>query len=169
MTAEISNRAKVRLWVRDQIKDREEVHIPTIAEDGVRALSKDRRFLAALASEMLRDMIYDLARQEISHTRGFIQIGDSAVDREGLQKRVRAHNVFRGWLEHVGDKHVRLLEMTHEDLMVAADEREKRGTHEIEIAALWRTIANQLEGGQTVGSRFSEEEIDRMYSGLNHS
>jgi hypothetical protein len=34
---------------------------------------------------------------------------------------------------------------------------------------LWRTLANQLEGGQTVSTKFTAEEIEAMQQGMAHS
>lgn len=168
MTTEISSRSKVRQWVRESIEGREEVRIPDLVNEAVKVFNKDRKFLTALANETLRDMVYELARTAVGNSR-LITLGDEAVNLEGVKRRARTHSVFASWLEHAGDHHVRLLDMTREDLLVAADEREKRGQHEVRLAALWRTIANGLEGGQTVGSKYTAEEIEDMQAGLDHA
>jgi hypothetical protein len=168
MTTEQSSRSRVRQWVREHVEGEAEIVIPDLVNDAVSAFSKDRKFLTALATETLRDMIYRQAVEEISRSRMFI-LGDVAVDREGVKQRARKQSAFASWLEHVGDRHVRLMDMTHEDLLAAASEREKRGQHELGIATLWRTLANQLEGGQTVSTKFTAEEIEAMQQGMAHS
>lgn len=169
MINEVSSRTRVRQWVREQIEGREEVRIPDLAQDAVQAFRKDTKFLRQLAEESLRAMVYDLAQRTVEQTRGMWIAGDDIVTKEAIKKRANSHSVFRDWLEHVGDKHVRLLDMTREDLFVAADEREKRGQHEIELAALWRTLAQRLEGGETVGSKYTVDEIESMRRGISNA
>lgn len=164
-TQELSSRAKVRQWVREYIDGKEEVQLPELTNTAVFELGKDKKFLTLLATETLRDMVYEIAKSVV-HSSRLIVLGDEAVSRDEVKRRSRGHSVFRDWLEHVGDRHIRLLEMTREELLVAADEREKRGRHEIELASLWRTLAQQLEGGQTVGSKYTPEAIEEMHEGL---
>lgn len=169
MTTELSNRAKVRLWVRERIQGEEEVSLPELANEAIQVLGGDRKFITAFANECLHDMVLELASQVIKQTRGLIKIGDVVTDVEGVKRRARKQSVFANWLEHVGDRHVRLLDMTREDLLSAADERQTRGERELEVAALWRTLAQRLEGGQAVKDRFSAEEIEGIQRGLLNS
>lgn len=169
MTTEQSSRARVAQWVREHIEGKDEVRVPDLVDAAIATFSKDRRFLTSLANETLREMVYRQAVQTLSTSRSFISAGDVALTREGIKERARKHSVFANWLEHAGDRHVRLMDMTREDLLIAANEREKRGSHEMQLAALWRTIANGLEGGQTVSSKYSAQDIEGMLGGLDHA
>ena len=165
---QVSSRTRVRQWVRDHVAGKEEIRIPDVVDAAVKDFSRDRKFLTALATESLRDMVYEITKDTIGRSR-MILLGEVGTNHDGVKRRARTHTVFRDWLERVGDHHVRLLDMTREDLLVAADERQKRGQHEVAIAALWRTIANGLEGGQVVGTKYTADEIAAMQEGVSHA
>lgn len=169
MTTELSSKARIRQWVREEIEGKEEVQLPELASKAIDTFKKDTKFLRQLAEESLRAMVYQLAYQAVQQTRGMWMAGDTAVTKEAIRQRARKHSLFRDWLEHVNDKHIRLMDMTREELLIAADEREKRGKHEIGLAALWRTLAERLEGGETVGNRYTPDEIEAMHRGIDNA
>jgi hypothetical protein len=169
MTTEISSRAKVRQWVREHIEGEEEVRIPDLVNDAVRDFGKDRKFLTALANEALRDMVHDLVQSQVGRSRSLYLVGDTALDRKGIRKSARKQSVFASWLEHAGDRHFRLMDCGREELLIAAEERAKRGNHDLGLAALWRTLAEQLEGGQVLREKFTPEQIEELYEGLEYS
>lgn len=168
-TTEQSARSRIRQWALTHIEGQEEVQVPVLVDEAIASLGKDRKLIAELGRESLREIMYRQLISAISSTRNFVTTGDVALTVGGVKEKARRHSVFASWLEHVGDHHVRLMDATREDLLLAADEREKRGNTELGIARLWRTVANGLEGGQTVGSKYSAEEIESMHRGLEHA
>jgi hypothetical protein len=160
-----SARIQVRTWVREQIADADEVTLPALADEAVEHFVKDKRFIRALLDESLRPLVYDLARIEMGRTRGtVIRLGDTLATEEAIDKRSQTlAGKWSRWLEHVNDRHVRLLDMTREDLLTAAGERRERAEADLKIADLWDRLAAHLEGGQAVRERFTPQEIDAMH------
>ncbi len=166
-TKERSIRSRVREWVQNEIKDETEVSIPTLTASALAHFRGDQAFIQGLMQEMLRPMVYELALAVVQSSRGsLVTLGDTIVTRDEVAKKARTRNVWGTWLEHAGDRHVALLDMTREDLLLAATERQDRGEHELELAKLWRKLADGLEGGQVVRERFSAEEIEKVRAAL---
>lgn len=68
-TKDLTPRAELRSWIRDQINGESEVSLPDLSERAVRFAIKDKVFLKALLLELLRPMVYQEARDVIAPTR----------------------------------------------------------------------------------------------------
>lgn len=164
---EKSTRARLSEWVRAELGTADEVQIPALTERAMQHFIKDKGFVAALFRENVRSLIYEVVQTVVSNSRGeLVQLGDEVVDSQEFKARARRRSTFESWLEHVGDRHVRVLDMTREDLLVAAKERTDRGNHELELARLWRAMARKLEGGQQVREVFTAAEIESLRASL---
>lgn len=163
----MSAKSQLRQWVREQLELQDEIVLPDLSREAARVFGKDPEFVHQLMEDTLPELIYEIVSRVLRETRDDrILLGDTITTREGVDVRARRHSVFLNWYEHIERGHVKLMEMTREDLLEAAKEREERGQHELGIARLWRTIAEQLEGGQKVSTRFTSEEIERLQEGL---
>ena len=165
MTTEVSPKMKVRLWVREQLKDKEEIVKSEIIKQAVRDFAKDKHFLSEITKDAIASLVKWAIEYELHSSHNPMHqtgSGDLLISKEGIAARAAKHDIFRVWLEHVGDRHILLMRMNREDLVVAAAERQQRGDHEIGVATLWRAIADKLEGGQRVEERFTPEEIDQL-------
>lgn len=162
---EISARARIREVVKVRIEGADEISIPMLTDSLVALLRGDAEFMQEFVSTALRSEVYTQVSQAVAASRNLTQIGDHALTKVGLDARAEKFaNRFLGWFEHSGDRHVNLMDMTREDLLVSASERRKRGQREYKIAELWTRIADGLEGGQRVQERFTAEEIDGLYA-----
>lgn len=161
-TTTMSSRAQLKEWIAKRIAGEDEVILPDLVQECIVHFSKDSAFIQSLFKEALRELVYTYGMHVIKNSHSLIPVGEGGISREEITKRSRKHSVFANWLEHAGDRHVRLLEMTREQLLEAAQERRNRGNHEIRLAVLWETLAQQLEGGQRVSSKFTTEDIDVM-------
>lgn len=161
--ADLSPRARVRLWIKDQVKDEAVVQLPDLTDRAVGHFSKQRKFVAEFLSEQLRPIIYQETRRVIAQTREVVLHGDDLIDRGELEKRgQRLISKWGNWTEHVGDRHLRLADMTRADLLVAAAEREARGAAEYAIGQHWRALASRLGDTERVGERFTDDEIEAV-------
>jgi hypothetical protein len=152
----------VRQWFRDATSDpAEEVKLGDIADEAVDHFLADQKFLHGPIADLIRMAAYDAAQRIVANTRNLVALGDTVVSREQAARRAKA-SAFWTWMEHVGNRHIRLPEMTREDLLTAAQERRLRGQREMGLADLWESIADKLEGGQRVHERFSQEELDSL-------
>lgn len=176
-----SARSRLRAFIREQIKGKSEVSLVDVAERAVKFVTQDRALLKAVLLELLKPMIYEEARLVVAVSRetpkagadpsnNLVQLGDEVVSRNVL--RQRADKMSRKWMEfveHAGDRHVRLLDMTADDLLQAEAERRRRGDAEHEYADLWAKLRSRLESGQTVRNVWSAEEIEATYQSVKRA
>ena len=158
--------SRVRDWIYQEIDGMDTVKLPELANAAVAHFSQDPTFVHAFLETHLRPIIYDLAQKAMAATRGrenVIMAGETLLTRDGISKDAKKlQSKWERWLEHVGDRHVRLTEMTKSDLLKAAEERRKRANTDIRIAALWEALAERMEGDQKVGELFTPEQIDKV-------
>jgi hypothetical protein len=152
----VTARGRMRALVESMVEGRPEISLVEVANDARARLEADPQFVAAFLSEYLPSAVYDVVQRMVAEQR------QPKYRRKGEEVR---RSRFMDWYEHAGDRNVRVLDMTREDLRLAAEEREMRGATEYRIAALWRRIAGKLKSGQTVGDRYTAEEIESMYEG----
>lgn len=163
--SEISARGRIRELVKIRIEDADEFSIPVMTDSILALLREDEPFLQEFMETTLRNEVYELIGDVVKASRNLIQLGEHALTPDALERRTEKFaSRFLGWYEHAGDKHVNLMEMSREDLLVAAAERRTRGQREYRIAALWSQLAEGLEGGQAVKDRFTAEEIEGLYT-----
>lgn len=161
-------RQQVYAWVRGELDGQTTVRLPELTDRMVAHFSTDAEFVSAWLSETLRPIAYDAVQRVIAGTRAYVIIADEAVPHEEAVRAIKAKRPrWQAFLEHAGDRHVRLFEMTRQDLLLAADEREKRGAAEMRLAALWRYLAEQLNDSETVGQHFTEAQIADIAGRLN--
>ena len=89
--------------------------------------------------------------------------------RRQYRERYQFGEVLKRFDNRHNDKHINVLKMTRPELLASADERDKRGSKEINLARLWRRLAKGLEGDQIVEERFTSEEIESMYLDIEHA
>lgn len=163
-------RAQLAQWIRAEIDGKSSVELPQLADAALEMFAADQQFVRDFMAEMMRPMVYEIARQVMKSTRpkgDVIELGDTLMSRDDFKAQSKkAAARWRTWLEHAGTKHIRLMEMTRTDLTAAADERRKRGDAEYELANLWDALAERLEGNERVSERFTADEIERVRMAL---
>jgi hypothetical protein len=164
MTAN-SVRSRIREIVRTRIEDEDEISLPNLTDALVTLLRGDEPFMEEFIRISLRSEVYAQVSAAVAGSRNLVLFGDTAMSEDAIEKRSDAFaSRFLGWFEHSGERHVRLMDMTKEDLLASASERRKRGNREYVIAELWTQLAGKLKKGQRVEERFTAEEIEAMYS-----
>jgi pyruvate/2-oxoglutarate dehydrogenase complex dihydrolipoamide acyltransferase (E2) component len=166
-----TTRVQVAGWVRQAIADQPEVSLPDLADAAMVHFGDDPAFLQAFFREHVREMVYTLAQQVVGSSRStrlrfesLQPVVTTDAAEQGGQPRpveVRAKTCWPTWFEHAGSRHVRLFDMQRGDLLAAAEERERRGQTELQLAGLWRKLASNLPEGKSVGEVYTEESIDR--------
>lgn len=161
-------RGAVRQFIRESVGDATEVYLPPMVDDAVAHFLNDASFVRSALAALLRPIVYEIAQAEITRSRGTgILLGDSVVDANGLDQRAqKLHTRWNGFYEYANGRYLKVLSMTADDLVDAADQREHRANVELAYARLWRALASKLNTGQTVGDRFKPEDLDRMYLDL---
>lgn len=165
---EVSARARIRRWVREQmdtaLNNDGEVRLPEIAAGAAEAMLSDRSFVAGPITDLVRLMAYEEAARYVQRTHnGVIGMGDEAVTKEAFAERVKQSS-FTNWIEHSGDRNLRLLDMNADDCKFAADLRFQRARTETARGRLLMYLAKSLKDGERVGDRFTPEEIASQYT-----
>jgi hypothetical protein len=158
---------QITAWLDDETDGAREVRIPTLTDAVVDRLLTQPKLLRAFLKECIRPLVYDFAQRFCARTRGHVVLGDDILGREQVDKAIRRLRPrWESWLEHVGDRHIRLVEMTADDLLAAALLRERRAATDVRYAGLWREMAARMAPGQTVGQAFGEEELVEWFARL---
>lgn len=167
---EMTTRALATAWARDQIKERSAVNTAELTDIAVDHFANDAKFVKAFMQEMFRPMMREIVVSVMKSTRGasnIVVLGDDVMTKDESKRLAsKMANRWTNWLEHVGEQHVRVFDMTKTDLKIAANERRRRGSVEYELADLWDALAERLEGNERVGERFSAHEIERVRTAL---
>ena len=124
--------------------------------------------------EALTDMVRSVCRQVVASTRGGykkyifkdtvlgVQTYAEQTTKEAATLHMKLMSKWGQWMEFNGQQHVRLFEMTRQDLLQAAAERERRAERELEIAALWRAMAAQMTDSVVVRDVFNPAQIEAL-------
>lgn len=168
--AEPSTRKQVRAWIRTQIAGQSHVEIRTLYREMVTHFAGDQAFVAAWLAETLPAIAYEETRRVCADTRDHIMFGDELLNRGATDERMRdIRPRWSAWLEHIGDRHMRLMEMTSDELHTAASLRRQRGENELRIAELWDELASRLKRKKKVGDVFTPEQIEDLAASLSIS
>ncbi|HYW88190.1 MAG TPA: hypothetical protein VFB50_10495 [Chloroflexota bacterium] len=138
----------------------ESVEIPILADRLLEMVDADPAWRQGLLRPSIETFAREAVQRHVASTRGLLVFGTEVVTRREFERRVhqRAQR-FERWREHVGDRHLKLMDMTRAELQRAAAERITRGLEELRIAALELRLADRLEDDQTVRNAWSTEEI----------
>jgi hypothetical protein len=145
------------------------VSMPSIANEAIQELLLDPADLQEWLGITVRPVMYEHIQREVAKSRnGVIIFGDTLTTPAEVKNAARRRRPnWQVWVEHAGDRSVPLTLMTRTDLEIAANEREKRGLHELKLASLWRHMAYQLSGSQKVSDLFTPEQIQSLADELN--
>lgn len=166
---------RIRQYMRTQIEAtlaaEGRADLPALATQAEAHFLGDADFQTQIG-EMVRIIAYTQGTQLFSGTRhdgGSALYGDAVMDADAAKgaadagiAKSSALSRWATWVEHAGKRFVPLMQMVDTDLRAAADTRFKRSDTEREIGVLWLALADKLEGGQSVGERFTADEIESM-------
>jgi hypothetical protein len=154
-----SVRATVRNWIMARVTKEGEVELPDLAKSAIAHFGRDSHFKQQLFEESLYQLVYDLGQKALQTSR---RVDPDIVPEREDGKIVRS--IFAKWMEHAGDHHVAVLQMSKEDLKLAEAERRERGAHETAIANLWRYLREHMKGSdEIVADRFTSAQIETLY------
>lgn len=166
MTDEVTARSRVRTLIEETVGTGGEVQVPVVAAQITETLKADRQFVEAYAAESLPSMVYEEVRRYLAYSRGITTSIKEEFDAKVEEGERRFKARFSDWMEHTGDRHVHLMDMTKADLRTAISERTTRGNREFTLAALWGQLDKGLKKDQRVGDKFTPEQIDGLYQNI---
>ncbi len=162
----MSFRSEFKHFVVPMIDGASEVKLAKLTDEVVAWMQSDGTRLSRCVDELLRPIVYEMVQREVARTRraGMVIINGTVVTRETLEEKARQFsNRWATWLEHAGDRNIRLLEATAPDLAIMANERYRRAGAEQAIGDLWLALAKGLSSGQKVGDVFTPGAIEDMW------
>ena len=163
-------RARIREFVESAIEGQDEFSLTELSARASAELLSDPKFVRAFGEQLLQQMMYEEVQRVVARKRDLLSFEDQVLTPAAFErKKEQFGSRFLSWYEHSGDKHINVLKMSRPELLASADERDKRGSKEINLARLWRRLANGLEGDQIVEERFTSEEIESMYLDIEHA
>lgn len=164
--AKLTPRARVRLWLREEIAERDEVHRPALVDEAVAHFGNQDSFVRRFLRDSLKPVVYELASQEMARTRGeIVELGDDVVTRGEFKRRARRNFPrFSSWMEHSGGRDIKLTEMKRADLALTLKERGGRHRTESHILVFERHLFDHLRGEERVRDRYTLPDLDDLWT-----
>jgi hypothetical protein len=163
--------ARARQLINDALADHRYVHLRRDVREQLKAeIMSDTDWVEDMLDESLNPVLYDLATNAVHGTRQgiFLVVGDEIMRRDEFRRRARGQaSRWMGWMEHVGDRFIRLGDMTRRDLLLAAQERRRRADREYKIADLWEKLAAGLAEEQRVGEVYTIDQIQEVAEAIS--
>ena len=172
MATDPSTKASARFagWIADQLTTMAEVRLTDLTARAMDEWGDD----FALWQEMLPRLVYEEVQRQVARQR---QAADrraraaaraTATASEAVQHLVHHQERVAAFMdrfyEHVGNRHIRLGDMTRDDLLEAAAERTIRGRSELARAEVFRRLADPMRPGETVRQAWSPDTLVDLWS-----
>lgn len=165
-------RQEIGSWLKGRIDDATEINLPEVVDEAVQEFSLrwSDVDIKAVFPEVLRAFVYDIGVQTIADRRPDAQSLEVFWSHDNDIPLTPPASVLNRWMEHVNGRYMAYTEMGSEELMEAADAREKRLQSEMETVKYLRETAEKLEEGQTMRAQVkrqlspAEEARERQYA-----
>jgi phosphoserine phosphatase len=147
-------------YINDYIQKEEVSRAPDLARRTLATFREaDPLAFRRFQEEQSYQAVYALVLSEFHHTRGAGVVQDTLVKAESIERKVTR---WDRWREHAGGRHIDLMAMTKDDLLIAAAERRQVAVISSGLAILWETLAEQLSESEAVRDRFTAQDIERI-------
>ncbi len=179
-----SGASKIREWVRAKLDSSEQVAAPFLAEAAVAVFIHDEAVVFDVFRRAVYDMVIDCIhkdrvpvvlrpvpnrsmRRSKSSKGGFV-VNGKELSAEELKERSEntAKMFFRSWMEHVGNAHIHLFDMTKDDIDMAMGERSARIATEQKRIEFLGAVSEPMDEDERVRDRFSPIELFGIYKGI---
>lgn len=184
--ADTSHRSAVDAWMRDYIDANPRLEIPGLAEEALRHFRRDEQFMRSIAEDAIYLWFYDAARSGIHSTRkttpvagtedptpapippaGETTVWNKTIDLPEILRRTRrAAPHFARFMENLGKKQIRLLDMTREEVVAAAEIHDDRSAYEGRRRDFLLYLADQMGDDDKVCDRFNADDLRSIYDEL---
>jgi hypothetical protein len=141
----------------------DEVEVPELTNQVLAELEQMPNFHALVMDEA-RAIIYSAVLAAVATTRKPAGAYGVRIREMPLAQRLEVRKAqISAWMERVGHHHVRLLEMTKQDLAIASQDRARVGEYHTRIAELWQLIMAGMDETQHVEDAYSIDDLARLY------
>jgi hypothetical protein len=165
---------RVRRWMEQYKESRQpSVSLPEMSDAVLAHFEKvDPHLLVDLGRAQIRTLLYQIGQSLLAESR-YINLGGGEMARdvtrasEVVEQRVQGK--FDRWMEHVGDRHVRLKDMDRDLLALAVQKRHEQVE---DATARWRfmcLIRDGLPGRKKVGEHYSDADLKALLEKANRS
>lgn len=160
-----SLKRKIATWAKKAVEEQPSFSLPAVAGHIVKLAEAEPDYATAVADEFVYPAVYDVLQRVVAKGRRHTFVGEEVMTLEEARERATAdaREWMTRWFEFTGSRHVRLEEMRRPDLLAAAAIRERRGRHELAIAAIWRKAAERLpDDERQLGTAMTNAELDDL-------
>lgn len=162
----------VRAWWRDLIGEDEMVDLKKKAPDAARQLREDPGFVELFLDQHLESIVYDIGRRMLGVDRALLRVGSTIGTASALRKQIEQDGKemnFWTWMEHVPviDVHIALPALSREQVLLAADFRDRQAASQVHNAGFLRLIAGKMKNGQQVKDVWNAEQLARLWSEID--
>lgn len=157
-------RGEIASWIEGRLLHEAEIDLPGLTEEAVEhflPLFMDGAKHLDYFPYLLRPFVYQIGLQMISKNRPeaadlelILGTGDDSIGPFGPSS---PSELATRWLEHANGHYVAFTEMGTDELLAAADEREKRIATEQQIIQKLRNTASTLKPGEKVKTRIERQ------------
>lgn len=165
-------RFRVRRMFESRIEGLDEFKLPDLTDDIMAEVKADADLLAAFVEQEIRRMVYVVGQDLLGQWRRakerdgeeIIDAGASLMTRRALQRKAFARRL--DWLRHyeqAGDRQVNVMKMTKSDCLLAVEARGRRADTERQYVRFFRTVAQELSGGEAIEDKFTPGQLQRIF------
>lgn len=162
----LKSTARIREIIRQKTAERKEFDADDLIAEVLEILQKDREFMIEFVAEQLLPVV----RYAVYSTIGLERIGAKGLhtmssapttrSRKGKIKPIPTAN----WNERVEKGHyMKVMHMTKEDALAAAEIRRKRAVDETKVAVWLEELARPLKWGERISARYTEEHVQAVW------
>lgn len=142
-------------------------NLPTLAQTVTRDLVKDPKFREKFIQTMTYTIVAGICRDVVGQMRGG-SVGDIHFTAEALKKPTDVKvSIFATHYEHDGEEYHLLVNLTKATGQQVINYRKKAIEIEQRRIVLIQRLIQPLKGRQTIGSKWTLQDIERIWDDLN--
>lgn len=162
-----SARECLRGWVREKLAAKASFKIPDIVKEAEKRFGNDTTFLKEYAKDAIRALMYEDVQHVAAESRRAI-IGAAHVDPTRLEDAANesSRSVWGRWdtcFEHIGEKHVLVLDMKDQDLAEAEAVRYKSAEQHARWGRFFAALRKGMKRGKKVRDCYTTEQLDELW------
>jgi len=161
---------RFRDWVRVEIDGKSSFKIPDIVSSAEKTFGEDASFLRSFARDTLRARFYKEVQGVVAEARrGLVRVGGTFVSAEKVGEAATSASraVWGRWercFEHVGGKHMLVLDMNAKDLTTAETERFEAAEQHARWARFFAEIRKGVKRGKKVRDCFTAADLNDIWN-----
>ena len=163
-TQTVTSLSILKAKIKDIRSDRESIRAPQLTKELIDAYGQEPWF-DGLRDELLTRAIYDVVVIELNRKQsiGTVDGRVKAPTAEQIAERYERLRIgVMSGFEWTGSEHRKISLMTKADIIAAAQQREARGMHNLELSKFWYALAQKMNDIEAFSSVASSTDIETL-------